>query len=405
MTEPTISATTAGPDHGNGRRRRTIVPVATLLAVGLLAGCSGSSDSTTTATSSSATDAGPGDGGPGGGGGIGGDCAASSATPTAGPASAVPAVADQQTVADAVAATQAFLDTLDSTDGVVFDYADLDAKRCSWSNFPDGAFSGRQGALLGDLTDEQRTAAMAAVQSVMTAAGYTYVQEMMGGDDALAAAGGGGASFGSDNYHLALYGDPSTDTPWTLQFGGHHLVLHVSIGGDGTLSVSPYFKGAQPVSYEGDSGTVEPMAGVSEDFFGLFESMDEDTLALAELAGSYDDLLMGPGTDTGFPEAEGVAYTDLSADQQQLVQDVIADYVADYAPELSQPLLDLYTSQLDEVRVGWSASIDRDQPAYLRIDGPRVWIEWVNTGNPGESGIHYHTIYRDKLLDYGTGSE
>ena len=40
--------------------------------------------------------------------------------------------------------------------------------------------------------------------------------------------------------------------------------------------------------------------------------------------------------------------------------------------------------------------LEQDSNACLRIDGPRLWIEWVNTDNPGESGIHNHTIYRDK---------
>ena len=55
--------------------------------------------------------------------------------------------------------------------------------------------------------------------------------------------------------------------------------------------------------------------------------------------------------------------------------------------------------------IGWSISIDRESPAYMRIDGPRVWIEWLNRANPGEAGYHPHTVYRDKLIDYGTGAD
>ena len=401
-----IRTTTTTPSAGGAAWSRLRAPAAGLLALGLLAGC-GSDDASTDATATGSVSAEP-SGGQGGGpgGGIDGNCEASGASPSAAPSTAVPSNADTQEVSNAVTATQAFLDTLDSTDGVVFDHTDLDGKRCSWSNFPDGLFDGRQGARLGDLTEEQRTAAMTAVQSVMAAAGYTYVQEMMAGDDTLAGDGSGpvaNASFGSDNYHLALYGQPSTDSSWTLQFGGHHLAVHVSVGGD-TLSVSPYFKGTQPVSYEANGSTVEPMGGTADQVFGVFESLPEDQLSAAELSGSYDDLVMGPGNDTGFPESEGLAYGDLDSATQKLVRGAIEAYVADYAPELSQPLVDLYESQLDQTVVAWSGSIDRDSNAYLRIDGPRVWIEWVNTDNPGASGIHYHTVYRDKLLDYGTGT-
>lgn len=240
------------------------------------------------------------------------------------------------------------------------------------------------------------------MQSVLSAAGITYVDEMMAGDDYLLETSGD-TNYGSDNYHIVFFGEPSVDEPWTLQFGGHHLAIHVSLGGD-ALSVSPYFKGNQPVSFEADGTTIEAMGNVRDDLFGLFESLDEDQLAAAELDGSYSDLVMGPGIDTGYPDAEGLAYSELTTDQQALVQSVIADYVADAIEEMAEPLVALYGTQLDEITIGWSTSIDRDSQAYMRIDGPRVWIEWVNTGNPGESGIHYHTVYRDKQLDYGTGT-
>jgi hypothetical protein len=40
--------------------------------------------------------------------------------------------------------------------------------------------------------------------------------------------------------------------------------------------------------------------------------------------------------------------------------------------------------------------------SYLRIDGHRVWIELtVQAGIVIRSATHYHTIYHDKMYDYG----
>ena len=40
--------------------------------------------------------------------------------------------------------------------------------------------------------------------------------------------------------------------------------------------------------------------------------------------------------------------------------------------------------------------------SYVRIDGPRVWMEFVvqpAVANPEE--LHYHALWRDKQSDYG----
>jgi len=387
--------------------RLLALPAAAVLCLGLAAGCGSdsSSDSTSSDAASDSSDSG---GPPSGGGGMGGEADCSDAgTPTAAADGAVPDGANEAAatdVASVVDAAQAFTATLDDeqTASLSFDYDDLEAKECSWSNFPDGLFDGRAGLRLGDLSDEQVAAAEAVLQAAMSEAGYTYVTQEMQADDQLAS-GADDTMFGSQNYHVAFYGDPSTDEAWGLQFGGHHLAVMVSLGGD-TLSVSPYFKGAQPVSYELDGQTIEPMGTLADDFFGIFTSMDADAQAAAQLDGDYTDLVMGPQSDTDYPATEGTAYTDLTDAQQAQVRSVIEGYVADYAGALADPLVELYESQLDETTVAWATGLDQTSAAYLRIDGPRLWIEWVDTPNPGESGIHLHTIYRDKELDYGTGT-
>ena len=250
----------------------------------------------TTAAANSATSAGAGPRpGGGGAGGPGGQCTASAAVPTAAPAGAV-LKGDTAAVGAGVTAAKAFLSTLNAeqSKAVMFTYADLDAKRCSWSNFPSGIFNGRKGIRMGDLDATHRTAALAVVQSLMSAAGYTYATNAIAGDQALAA--GGQANMGKDNYYLAFYGDPSADTAWTMQFGGHHLAIHVSIGG-GTLSVTPYFQGLQPLSFELNGTKIAAMSVDASHMFGIFEAMDAAQLAKAKLPGSYNDLVMGPGAD------------------------------------------------------------------------------------------------------------
>ncbi|GAA2576213.1 hypothetical protein GCM10010435_60390 [Winogradskya consettensis] len=391
------------------RRRRRLT--AALLSAGLLtfaAGCGSGSDTATSSSagpSASQNGRGPG-GGPGGGGpggGNGGDtppaCTPSSAAPTAAPAAAVPAFNDTTVVSGAVTTAQAFLATLtaEQKKAVLYSFSDLGKKQCSWSNYPDDNFKGRLGVRLGDLSAAQKTAALAALQSVLSPAGYAQVLNEMHADDVL---GQNETQYGEANYHIVLYGNPSADKPWTLQFGGHHVAVHVSLGGD-VISVSPHFSGTQPVSFDLDGKTVRPLGEESDTVFPLVKSLTADQQTAAQLSGKFNDLVMGPSTDTGYPKQEGLSYTKLTAAQQTQVKNLIKDYVSDAATAISDPILNLYTSQLDQTTISYSGTVTADSDnGYFRIDGPRVWIEWLNTG---ASGLHYHTLYRDKQLDYGTG--
>ena len=38
-------------------------------------------------------------------------------------------------------------------------------------------------------------------------------------------------AFGEAEYYLAFLGTPSTTAPWMLQFGGHHLAINLTLGG------------------------------------------------------------------------------------------------------------------------------------------------------------------------------
>jgi len=118
----------------------------------------------------------------------------------------------------------------------------------SWSNLPTGAFQ-RNGLRFGDLTSQQREAALALVAAALSREGYHKVTDIMNGDEVLKNAGGGrtggrqgaapdgaggrggGARFGLDEYYIALLGTPSATAPWMIQFGGHHLAINVTVVG------------------------------------------------------------------------------------------------------------------------------------------------------------------------------
>ncbi len=71
-----------------------------------------------------------------------------------------------------------------------------------------------------------------------------------------------------------------------------------------------------------------------------------------------------------------------------------------------QALMDAYFSEdaLAQTTLAWSSSTEiTTQGAYIRLDGPRMWIELSSReGAAKKEDFHLHTIWRDKLADYGS---
>jgi hypothetical protein len=53
----------------------------------------------------------------------------------------------------------------------------------------------------------------------------------------------------------------------------------------------------------------------------------------------------------------------------------------------------------------WSGPTTNGMPAYYRIQGPTVVIEYAPQPLGGDPTMHIHTIYRDPTNDYGKKSD
>ncbi|RYZ48158.1 MAG: DUF3500 domain-containing protein, partial [Proteobacteria bacterium] len=74
--------------------------------------------------------------------------------------------------------------------------------------------------------------------------------------------------------------------------------------------------------------------------------------------------------------------------------------------EVADKLMSDYTSAYDDTYYAWggaSTGPTKDKTgSYIRIDGPRLWIELTVQGGIVIRGkTHYHTIFHDKTFDYG----
>lgn len=314
-----------------------------------------------------------------------------------------------ETVASAVTAAKAYLASLDDSQRTETQFAadDVDGMKSSWSNLPAPLFDARRGIKFGDLTADQRAKALAVVKAVTSEQGYTQVEGIMAADDYLgknstgSGPGGQALEWTSDAYRLAIYGEPNADGMWLVQFGGHHLAMHLAISG-GKVTGSPEFTGVEPLSFTYDGKDYAPMVAESKAVFGLIGTFTDAQKTSAKLAGTFDGVLVGPGADDAYPTQEGIAYSELTADQQAMVKEIIKLWVGDMPASTSDALIAEYEKQLADTKIGWSGGTDEaTQNSYLRIDGPRLWIEFSVVPAIGSGKPHFHTIYRDKTLDYG----
>ena len=308
-------------------------------------------------------------------------------------------------------AAQAFLATLSSSQQSTVQLAwSLDAGR-KWSNLP-AAMVARNGLSWGALSTAQKTAARTLISTALGSTGNALHLGMQAADDYLNA-NGGGSTYGAGNYYIAFLGTPSASSFWTLQLTGHHLTYNIAFNGS-YKSPTPLFLGIEPkASFTVNGSSWDPMAAQRTAMASLGAALTSYPGAL--LSGTYSDILFGANgsgsIDGSCPRAyasvtsHGLPYSSLSAADQALAQAVIKAYVATQATEYADTLLAAYldSTALASTYVAYTGTgTVTTKNNYFRIEGPRVWIEFsVPGGVIFQSDIHYHTIWRDKLADYG----
>src|SRR5262245_24551269 len=247
---------------------------------------------------------------------------------------------NNETTSKVVAAANAFLATLNDAERAKGTFPFNSSQRTGWSNLPSGIFQ-RNGLRLGDLTQRQRSAALALVAAATSREGYQKITNIMNGDEALRNAGGGrtggrqggaggrgpgGVRFGLDEYYIALLGAPSTTSPWMIQFGGHHLAINITVAGGGQV-MTPSLPAAQPAKYTLNGETIRPLGKENDKGFALINALNPAQQKQAILNYQVRDLVLGPGEDGKVIQPEGIQASALNGDQQAMLLELAHEWV------------------------------------------------------------------------------
>jgi hypothetical protein len=251
----------------------------------------------------------------------------------------------------------------------------------------------RPGARLSDLDPGARKAAHRLLATALRPHAFAQAMTILSLEEVLDRSEGYARGRHSDDYSVAVFGDPSRDERWGWRFEGHHLSVTMTLDGD-TVYPTPVFFGANPntVAYRGVP-VVRPLA-IEEDLgLALMAELDADTLAAVVVSPQAPpDIHSGPRAKATAVEPLGLPVTELPPAARALAGRLADLYAERLTPGLLPPI------EPGELHFAWQGATDRSGGHYYRIQGPDLLIEYDNTDNGAN---HAHTVLRRPATDFG----
>jgi hypothetical protein len=275
-------------------------------------------------------------------------------------------------------------------------------ERFVWTYLP-GA---RRGLPLGDMTGEQRSAALALVAASMSDRGAAEVWSIIDLELILRELERGSGTDATrrdpGRYGVAVFGEPGGPGPWSWRIGGHHVAVHITIVDRWVVGSSPSFLGANPATVP------------SGPFAGRRTIDGEETLARALLASltpeqrriavvdpdAPPDIFSGTGRRADLREVPvGIAGRDLDPAQRDRLAQLIRHYLGRGAVDIAvSEWTRVGADDLTSITFAWSGPDAPGEGHYYAVRSPRLLIEYDNTQNGAN---HIHSVWRDPTNDWG----
>lgn len=310
------------------------------------------------------------------------------------------------------------------------------------------------GLPLAEQRPAQQSKAMRLVAAGLSRPGFVTVSTIMGLENVLDELEGWSVSWGRERgrdpqlYWLRVFGEPSLAGPWSWRFGGHHVsIQHVVVDGE-VRGSTPCFLGADPAAAPLLGGQLLRPLGAAEDLAReLVRSLNEDQRARAvispvppvdivganrpevragdvplplgevwrgrfaeDVQGGLDAFQVAAEESVGLrPEhydalrltdaPKGVPAAELSPSQREALREVLHVFLDRIPDELAeQEAAKFAGDKLRQVHFAWAGGVERGQPHYYRLQGPRLLAEYDNTQREVN---HVHTVWRDPANDFG----
>ena len=286
----------------------------------------------------------------------------------------------------AQAATQ-FLASLDDAAQSKATYAFGDTERQRWHWTTPAGFP-RNGLPLTEMNPDQHDRAMDLLRASVSPAGYQKALDIMSLQNDL----------GNDPelYFVTLFGAPGDSAPWGWRFEGHHISRHFTMVGE-QVSMTPFFVGAWPTATNAGLRAMDREEQAARELVTSLEGANRETAIFRPRTltnhVTQNQPYVSPLEPVGLPVGE------LNDDRKALVLEIIQTYLGGLPPATATPLFErLSAAGIENVRFGWTGSVEPRRPHYYRLQGPTVLLEFDNSRN---SGTHIHSVWRDFAEDFG----
>ena len=293
-----------------------------------------------------------------------------------------------------------FLNTLSAELRTQAQFTFGDAERFNWNFVP----IARKGPSFRDFDEEQKNAAISLLRASLSDQGYQKVQGIIELETVLKTLE---KRTPTDNYrdplnyHISIFGEPSSSKEWGWRFEGHHISLNFSSLQGVLVSSTPSFLGSNPgIVNSGDKKGTEILKKEMELGFLLLNSLDEEQLKKTRFAETAPpEIITGNSRKASLLKPLGIEFRELNAGQKKIFIQLLDVYIKNYASKFSEKLLaNIKKTGLDDLHFAWAGSLKPGSGHYYRIQGRALLIEYDNTQN---NANHVHTVVRDLSNDFG----
>jgi hypothetical protein len=204
-------------------------------------------------------------------------------------------------------------------------------------------------------------------------------------------------------YHIAVFGEPSHESPWGFRFDGHHVSLNFTVVPGEAPSSTPLFLGAQPreVPAGFERAGLRVLAEEEEIARRLYLSLEGELRERATIPfASGRGLFLGEGRRVALEGApSGLPRGEMPEAARQTLDALLEVYLGLLASEIaSARRAGIEEAGRDGIHFAWAGGTASGEPSYYRIRGPSFLIEFDNTLAGAD---HVHAIWRDFEGDFG----